>query len=136
MRVADVACRPAITIAAAASLADAERLMARHGVDHLAVLRKDRLVGVLSGDELAAARPSPATTLAVGEIHGWLASIAVEQVMRRDPPVVAPGTLLAAAARLLRDWHLAVLPVVQDGELVGFLTRLEAVAVVGAARRP
>jgi acetoin utilization protein AcuB len=135
MRVADVA-RPAITIAAAASLADAERLMARHGVGHLAVVSDGRLAGVLTRDELAAAQPSPATTLAVGEIHGWLATIAVDEIMRRDPPVVAPDTLLADAARLLRDWHLAVVPVVQDGELVALLTGLDAVAVLGAAHRP
>lgn len=98
-------------------------------------LARGRLVGVLTRDELAAAQPSPATTLAVGEIHGWLAAIAVDEIMRRDPPVVAPDTLLVDAVRLLRDWHLAVLPVVQDGELVGLLTELDAVAVVGAARR-
>jgi acetoin utilization protein AcuB len=135
MRVADGLRRPAASIAPEGSLADAERLMERHGVRHLGVVRDGRLVGLVTWDDLAAARPSPATTLTAGEIRSWLASIAVEQVMRRDPPVVAPDTPLADAARLLREWNLGVLPVVQEGELVGLLTELDAVGLLGVAGR-
>jgi CBS domain-containing protein len=99
---------------------------------HLLVLRGNQLVGLLTDRELDAARPSPATSLTVGEIRAALARARAEEVMIRDVVTVAPGTPLAEAARLMRDWQLTALPVLHEGAPVGLLTDATLLGVLGA----
>jgi acetoin utilization protein AcuB len=125
--------RPAtFSLPPTASLADAEAAMTAHGLPWVPVVQKGQLVGLVTEDDLAAARPSPATTLAVGEIIYHLTTIPISTVMRRDPEVVAPDTPLAEAASLLRDGSVGALPVVEDGRLVGLLDAGDLVALLAA----
>jgi acetoin utilization protein AcuB len=103
------------------SLLRAEQVMASHGLRHLPVARGSALIGLVDEVVLAAAWPSPATTLSTGEVAGRLATIPVTRVMRRDPLTVAPSTPLEEAARLMSEHDLSVLPVVRRGTLVGLL---------------
>lgn len=113
--------RDVVAVEPQESLLDAERVMAYHGLRQLPVARGSTLVGLIDDVTLAAARPSPATTLTVGEVAGRLAAIPVSRLMRADPLTVAPSTPVDDAARLLRDHDLSVLPVVQHDRLVGIL---------------
>jgi CBS domain-containing protein len=103
------------------SLLRAEQVMDAHGMRHLPVARGSALIGLVDDVALAAARPSPATTLSTGEIAGRLATIPVTRVMRPDPLTVAPSTPVEEAARLMSEHDLSVLPVVRRGALVGLL---------------
>ena len=132
MRVADRMRSVAVSLPPTASLADAEGTMTAHGVAWIPVVQNGRVVGLVGADDLAAARPSPATTLTVGEIIYHLTTIPVTAVMRPDPAVVAPDTPLTEAASLLRDENVGVLPVVEDGRLVGLLGAGDLVALLAA----
>jgi len=46
----------------------------------------------------------------------------VKDIMTREPRVCTPDTTLAAAANLMWDGDCGILPVVEDGELVGVVT--------------
>jgi CBS domain-containing protein len=46
----------------------------------------------------------------------------VKEIMTTDPKTCTPDTTLAAAASLMLDGDCGVLPVVDDGELVGVVT--------------
>ena len=46
----------------------------------------------------------------------------VKDIMTPDPRVCSPGTNLAAAAELMLDGDCGILPVVEDGKLVGVVT--------------
>lgn len=120
MRV-DELMRDVVAVEPQASLLDAEHVMAYQGLRQLPVARGSTLVGLIDDVTLAASWPSPATTLAVGEVAGHLAAIPVSRLMRHDPLTVAPSTPVAEAARLLKDYELSVLPVVRDDRLVGIL---------------
>ena len=133
MRVAEHMRSVAVSLPPTASLTDAERALKAHGPTWVPVVQNGRLVGLVGKDDLAAARPSPATTLTVGEINYHLTTIPVTAVMRPDPPVVAPDTPLAEAARLLRDESVGVLPVVEGGRLVGLLGAGELLALLAAS---
>jgi acetoin utilization protein AcuB len=122
----------AVSLPPTASLADAEAAMRDHDLPCVPVVKNARLVGLVGEDDLAAARPSPATTLAIGEIIYHMTTIPVTAVMRPDPPLVAPETPLAEAASLLRDESLGVLPVVKDDRLVGLLVASDLVALLAA----
>lgn len=132
MRVAEYMRPVAVSLPPAASLADADEAMTAYGFPWVPVVQNGRLLGLVGADDLAAARPSPATTLTVGEITYHLTTIPVSAVMRPDPPLVSPDTPLAEAASLLRDESVGVLPVVQDGRLVGLLGAGELVALLAS----
>lgn len=130
MRVAERMRPVAVSVSPTASLADAQEAMATHGLAWLPVVEDGRVVGLVGDEDLAAARPSPATTLTVGEITFHMTTIPVAAVMRPDPPVVVPDTPLADAASLLRDEGIGALPVVEEGRLVGLLSAGDLVAML------
>jgi acetoin utilization protein AcuB len=132
MRVAEYMRPVAVSLPPAASLADADEAMKAYGLPCVPVVQNGRLLGLVGADDLAAARPSPATTLTVGEITYHVSTIPVSAVMRLDPPVVAPDTPLAEAAGLLRDEGVGVLPVVREGRLVGLLGAGDLVALLAS----
>lgn len=110
------------TVTPDASVPDAIEVMTTKGVRHLPVVEGDRVVGVVSDGDIAAAMPSKATTLSAGESNYLLARLKVAKVMTRDPLTIAPDALLEEAAVLMRDHKIEMLPVVQDGRLVGVIT--------------
>jgi CBS domain-containing protein len=55
--------------------------------------------------------------------------IPVREVMDAQPVTVTPETSTVAAIRLMREQHLACLPVVRDGKLVGLLTEHDLIVV-------
>jgi acetoin utilization protein AcuB len=130
MRVADRMRPVAVSVPPIASLADAQRVMADHGVAWVPVVEDGRLVGLVGDEDLASAWPSPATTLTVGEATYRLSTVPVSAIMRPDPPVLVADTPLAEAAMLLRDEGLGALPVVEQGRLVGLLSADDLVALL------
>ena len=95
----------------------------------VAVVHHDRLVGLVMADDLAAARPSAATTLSIGEVRGALARIPVESIMRRDVATIVPDTPIAEAARLMRDGR-GPLAVLAGDDLVGLVGAAELLSEV------
>lgn len=132
MRVAERMRPVTVSVPPTASLSDAQGAMAAHGLAWVPVVEDGRLVGLVSDEDLAAARPSPATTLTMGEVAHHLTTIPVAAVMRPDPPVVVPDTPLAEAAGLLRDGGLGALPVVEEGRLVGLLSAGDLVGLLAS----
>ncbi|MET0084097.1 MAG: CBS and ACT domain-containing protein [Sedimenticola sp.] len=83
---------------------------------------QQRLVGLFSHRELAQAEPSAITTLSVGEVNYLTSKITIGQLMRRDPVVCTPSTLVEDAGHLIRKNKVGALPVVEEGRLVGIVT--------------
>ncbi len=104
------------------TLPEAIALMDAKGVRHLPVVEGGAVVGVLSHSDIAAAGPSKATTFSTGEVNYLLAKLKVGKVMSRHPITIAPGALLEEAAVLMRDKKVEMLPVVDEGRLVGVIT--------------
>jgi CBS domain-containing protein len=93
---------------------------------HLCVVEEERLVGVLSlGDVLAAAPliewSERARSIALRELP-------VEGATHRPPITIAPDATIAQAAELLERKRVGCLPVIDDGQLVGILTRTDLLA--------
>lgn len=105
------------------SATDALRLMRERQIRRLPVLDgHGRLVGIVSDRDLLHASPSPATSLAIWEIHDLLAKLKVDKVMTCDVFTVTEDTPLEEAARIMADSRIGGLPVMQGTVLVGIIT--------------
>ncbi len=96
-----------ITVDPDQSPGEARKLLQRHRIRQLPVLRKQRLVGIITDRDL---RSAPATTETVAE------------VMTTKPAVISPDASVDEAARLLRTRKFGALPVIDGAKLVGILT--------------
>jgi len=127
-----------VTVGDNQTLADAAKLMRKHHVSGLPVVRSDRkVVGVLSEKDIAAAldgdsparfldlvvNPARLAQAKLDRLREILDSATVAEHMSRDPVVIAPGATLDDAAQLMKERKVNRLPVVEKGRLVGILTR-------------
>ena len=100
----------------------AKRLMEAKHIKHLPVMKNGRLVGIITGADIAKAMPSVATTLSASEIPYLLDKIRIADIMGRDPVTVAPDELLEEAAKKMRDTGVSFLPVMEQNSLVGVIS--------------
>lgn len=106
-----------------ASLSDAINLLKQHKIRRLPVLKKGKLVGIISDRDLKEASPSKVTSLDIWELHYLMSKIIVKTIMTKKPVTVSPDTTIERAAILMFDNKIGGLPVVnKDGSLAGILT--------------
>ncbi len=111
LRAGDIASSPVRTISPDASMREAGELMRQWGHGGLPVVADGELVGVVSRKDVDKA-----------ERHG-LAHAPVKGFTNRDPICVGPEAELAELERLLAQRGIGRVPVMQDGRLVGIVTR-------------
>ena len=146
MIAADVMTHPVLSVAPDAPLSQAIRLMTDHHVSGVPVVAGGGdLVGILTeGDMLR--RPETCTE---GEKPGWLLSFLlpgrvadkyiqthsrrVSEVMTQEVLTVPATAPLSDVVHLMRRHHVKRLPVMQDGRMVGIVSRADVVRQVGAA---
>jgi CBS domain-containing protein len=102
--------RDPVTITPLDTLAAAQSLMQRASVRQLPVVEKGALIGMLSERDLRAH-------------SGYLERTKVDAAMSEGLIVVSPKDSAARAARLLLDRKINAVPVVEDGRLVGIVSR-------------
>jgi acetoin utilization protein AcuB len=112
-----------VTVTPDVSVTDALRLMTEKKIRRLPVLNgQGALVGIVSDRDLLLASPSPATSLAVWEIHDLLAKLTVEKIMTQKVITVTEETPLEEAARVMADNRVGGLPVLRGETLVGIIS--------------
>lgn len=132
MRVAERMRREPVAVGPGESLGLAGRLLARHRIDALPVLRRSALVGLLAAVDVDRAHPSVASTLAVREITARLDRVRIDRVIQASVTSVGRRTPLVDAIRLMRARRLPALPVTQGDRLVGLLTEDDLLALLAA----
>lgn len=112
-----------VTIKAEVSVTEALRLMNEKKIRRLPVLDgAGNLIGIVSDRDLLLASPSPATSLAIWEIHDLLAKLTVDKSMTREVITVTEDTPLEEAARVMVDAKVGGLPVMRGKTLVGIIS--------------
>ena len=103
-----------LTLPGSATVRDAAKAMATRGVNCVLVVEGDRLAGIFTGTDvirkIVAASCDPDTTL-------------LQQAMTPDPETVGPGTGAVEALHRMQDGRYRHLPVVDNGRLVGVVSR-------------
>lgn len=113
-----------VTINPEASVVEASELMKKEKVHRLPVLDRDKnLIGVISEKDILFATPSPASSLSIHEMAYLLSKLTVRKLMTKNPVTISRTTTVEEAARLMVDQDLSCLPVVEDGKLVGIVSK-------------
>lgn len=114
--VAEIMVRPVVTATPDASAGEARRLLERSRVRHVPVLEGGLLVGFVSDRDLRSA-PSDA--------------IPLREIMTRTVFVLSPGASLRRVARLFRERRFGAMPVLDGRELVGIVSVVDVLRVLG-----
>ncbi len=111
LKAADIASRPVRSVGPEVTMRDAGELMATWGHGGLPVVHDGALVGLVTRKDVDKA------------IRHGLAHAPVKGFMTRDPVTVTPDLDLQALERLLARAGIGRVPVVEEGELIGIVTR-------------
>lgn len=123
MIVKNVMAKNPVCIAPEASVTDAKALMNKHKIGKLPVVDKaNRLVGILTKNDLSKAGPSEATTLDMFEIGYLLSKLTVSKVMNKNVITVAENETVEECARIMVDNQIGCVPVMDGNVLVGIIT--------------
>ena len=124
MPVQDWMSKELITIEGDASIMKASKLMKQNNIKHLPVLKKGRLIGIISDRDLKEAQPSKATTLDIHELYYLLDEVKVKSIMSPNLFTIFLGETLEKAAAVMLKQNISALPVVNPkSELIGIITK-------------
>ena len=128
MDVSELMSRELITVGPQDSVEGAVKLLRRRGVRHLLVMKKGRLVGIISDRDIKRAldpRQTRKKLMDIGGLYFLMEPILVEEIMTSDPVTVAPGASAAHAAFIMVQRRFGALPVVENGRTVGIVTETD-----------
>lgn len=123
MEVAKWMTKSLMTIKPKDSLRHARERLAKYRVNQLPVVVDEKLVGIVTDRDIRDAYPSSLRLFYGKDIDEFGDSHTVEEVMTYNVVSVTPQTSLREAAQRLRRQRFGALPVIDQGQLVGIITR-------------
>jgi predicted transcriptional regulator len=128
VQVADLMTRKLVVVAPDDSVEVAVQLLRQRGIRHLLVMKKDRLVGIVSDRDVKRTL-NPARTkrklLGIGGLYFLLEPIPIREIMTSDPVTVPPGLSAQEAASIMVLERFGALPVEENGRTVGIITETD-----------
>ena len=111
--------RDLVTVAPDTPLSEVADLFRRHGFTSLPVTEGGRLTGMIF--QIDVIRQA---------FSDGMATAAADTIAERGIPTVAPQTPAAALIAMLKDGQAEAVPVLDDGRLVGIVTRSDLVSAL------
>ncbi|MEA3427751.1 MAG: CBS and ACT domain-containing protein [Thermodesulfobacteriota bacterium] len=120
-----------ITADADDSIHDAMKLLKTHKIRMLPVIKKSKLVGVITDRDIKRASASDATTLSVHELNYILSKVKVKEIMPDRLITVPFDYTVEETAAVLLENRISGVPVVDhDGRIVGTITQTDLFKVL------
>jgi acetoin utilization protein AcuB len=114
--------RDPITIQEDDSIMEALQTLRRRKIRKLPVMKKGKLVGIITSKDMKEGNPSEATSLDMHELNYLLSNRKVGEIMTPNPVTIGPRELVEKAALIMHDRRFESLPVLDGGKLVGIIT--------------
>lgn len=130
MRIRDLMSVNVVTVDEKTSIQDARKIMEAHKIRRLPVMKRDKLVGLVTKHMLLEAAPSPATSLSIHELHYLLSKMTVKDIMVKEPYTLSPDMPAEDALQLGQELGYGGFPVMEDGRLVGIVTESDIVRLM------
>jgi acetoin utilization protein AcuB len=120
-----------ITVDVEDSMHEAVKLLKEKGIRMLPVLKKGKLVGIVTDRDLKRSAASDATTLDVHELLYLVSKIKVGSIMTKNPITVPQNFTVEETAEVLLKNKISGAPVVdQNGDVVGMITQTDLFRVI------
>ena len=118
--------QPVITIHPDVPIQEALVLMTKEGFRRLPIVDKQgQLIGIVTNLDLLHASPSDATSLSVWELNYLISKVTVKEIMTKDVITTSKDTPIEEAARIMADYKIGGLPVIEDRVVVGIITETD-----------
>ena len=115
-----------ITVDIDDSMEDVMKIFEKNNIRRLPVMKKGKLVGIVTDRDLRSASASEATSLEVHELTYLVRKIRVSEIMTRNPLTVPLDHTIEEAAIILLDNRISGVPVVnRKDEMVGIITQTD-----------
>jgi acetoin utilization protein AcuB len=135
MKVRQWMTRSVMTLKPQDSLQHAHDRLRKYRINQFPVVRDGSLVGIVTDRDIRDAYPSHLHRIRTEDIEEFAAEHTVEQIMTREVVTVSPEATLRDAALRLRQYRLGALPVMEEGKLVGIITRSDLLEAMLAGDR-
>ena len=113
------------------SMSNAIKLLKENDIKMMPVLKKGKLVGVVTDRDLKRASASDATTLDVHELLFLISKIKVRDVMTKDPIMIPDDFTVEETAEILLKNKISGAPVIDnEGKVVGTITQTDLFRVL------
>ncbi len=122
MLVRDIMTQNVITITSNTYVLDAERIMESHKIGRLPVVDKEKLVGIVTKDDVLKASPSSTTPYNQRQLFYLMSKLTVKEIMKTKVVTVTPETTVEKSVAIAQKNRVGCLPVVEGGKLIGILT--------------
>ncbi len=123
--------KPAITIDENESMNDAIKMLKKHNIRMLPVMRKGKLIGIITDRDLKRASASDATSLEIHELLYLLSNIKIKTIMTKNPVMVPPDYTIEETAEVLLKHKISGVPVVDKyGDIVGIITQNDIFRII------
>ena len=130
MRVRDFMKANVITVDIKTPVMESMEIMKTNNIKRLPVMKKGKLVGLITRAMLRDASPSKATTLSVYELNYLISKLTVGDIMVKDPITISPDLPVEEAIWLGTERRVGAFPVVENGELKGIITESDISGIV------
>ena len=113
------------------SMSDAIKLLKENDIKMMPVLKKGKLVGVVTDRDLKRASASDATTLDVHELLFLVSKIKIKDIMTKDPIMIPEDFTVEETAEILLKNKISGAPVIDnEGQVVGTITQTDLFKVL------
>ncbi len=120
-----------ITVNIKDSMSDAIKLLKENDIKMLPVMKKGKLVGIITDRDLKRASASDATTLDVHELLFLLSKIKIKDIMTKDPIMIPDDFTVEETAEILLKNKISGAPVINnEGQVVGTITQTDLFKVL------
>jgi len=113
------------------SMQEAIKLLKENKIKMLPVMKKDKLVGIVTDRDLKRASASDATTLDVHELLFLVSKIKIKDIMTKDPIMIPEDYTVEETAEVLLKNRISGAPVIDnEGKVVGAITQTDLFKVL------
>ncbi len=116
---------PVISLPPDMAVHDARNLFKQENIRRAPVIKRGKLVGIVSEQDLINATPTKATSLSRWEINYLLSKLTVGEIMTKKVTTIDENTPIEQAARIMADEKIGGLPVTRDGKVAGMITETD-----------
>ena len=125
MKIRDRMQTDVISLQADEPLINAVEATASARIRHIPILDGERLVGILSENDIKHATPSALIQGNEALYRRILTETPVSRVMRRAPITIGPDATMGRLVRLMLENKIGAVPVVEGDKLVGIISELD-----------